>query len=370
LPKDAGDMNQISRISADDAATGMTEPARRSGSRIALMASVPVVVVVAGGYFWLTSGRTVSTDNAFINAPVVSVAPEVAGRIVAVPVRENQAVAAGDVLFRIDDAPFRIAVLEAQAALANARVQVAQLEGTANAKAADIGSKTADIASEAAGVRLAEETLKRQEALMSRGFTTRAALDQARATVASRRADQAAAVAAERSAQATSAAARSALGAGPDGLAPAIEAARARMARAELDLSRTIVRAPIAGRVTGTDRLQVGNMAMQQLAQLSVVGSGSYWIEANFKETQLAKIRSGQRAEVEIDAIPGRRFTAQVSGIGAGTGSQFSLLPAQNATGNWVKVTQRVPVRLTFTTPLDRPLVAGWSAKVTVRVAD
>jgi membrane fusion protein (multidrug efflux system) len=111
-------------------------------------------------------------------------------------------------------------------------------------------------------------------------------------------------------------------------------------------------------------------MAIQQLAQLSVVSATGYWIEANFKETQLAKIRIGQDASISIDAIPGRNFRARVTGIGAGTGSQFSLLPAQNATGNWVKVTQRVPVRLTFVDLPDRPLVAGWSAKVTVRVAD
>jgi membrane fusion protein, multidrug efflux system len=100
------------------------------------------------------------------------------------------------------------------------------------------------------------------------------------------------------------------------------------------------------------------------------VGGGDPWIEANFKETQLAKIRVGQPAEVEIDAVPGRTFKARVTGIGAGTGSEFSLLPAQNATGNWVKVTQRVPVRLKFEEKPDRPLVSGWSAHVTVRIAD
>ena len=359
----------MTTITADDAPVEAA-PARRSRLRLVAMLSLPLLIAVVGLYFWLTSGKTVSTDNALIDAPTVSVAPEVSGRIVEVAVRENQVVRAGDRLFRIDPAPYQIAILQADAALGNARVQVATLQGTAASKSADIGSKTADIAAAAASVNLTQETLRRQEALMARGFTTRAQLDAARASVASARASQAAAVAAQRSSQAMASAAAAALGKGPDGQAPAVEAAQAQRARAQLDLSRTEVRAPIAGRVTGTDRLQVGNMALQQLAQLSIVGTGGYWIEANFKETQLAKIRMGQRATVEIDAIPGRKFNAQVTGIGAGTGSQFSLLPAQNATGNWVKVTQRVPVRLTFTDKIDLPLVAGWSAKVTVRVAD
>ena len=359
-------MNEMSRIAAEE---GIVTVSRRGYARLALMLSVPLILLAVGLWFWLTSGKTESTDNALIDAPVVSVAPEVSGRIVEVMVHENDMVAAGAPLFRIDDAPYRIALLDAQAAVANARVQVAQLQGTAAAKSADIGSRTAEIAAASSSVRLAQETLARQEALMARGFTTRASLDQARASVASARAQEGAAVAARRSASATAAAAQSALGVGTDGQAPAVEAAQARVERAKLDLSRTLIRAPIAGRITGTDRLQPGNTALQQLAVVSVVGDGGYWVEANFKETQLAKIRSGQQATIQIDAIPDRKFAARVTGIGAGTGSQFSLLPAQNATGNWVKVTQRVPVRLGFTEQVTQPLVAGWSAKVTVRVA-
>jgi membrane fusion protein (multidrug efflux system) len=362
-------MNEMSRISPDEAVE-VELPRRRRHLRLVAMISLPLLIGLVGFYFWATSGGTVSTDNALIDAPVVSVAPEVSGRIVAVAVRENQMVKAGDPLFTIDPAPFRIALLQADAALGTAKVQVAQLESTASSKQADIGSKSAELTSAISSVRLAEETLQRQQALMAKGFTTRAQLDQARATVAAARAAQAAAVADERSATATAASANAALGKGPDGQAPAVEAALAARERALLDLSRTAVRAPIGGRITGTDRLQVGNMAIQQLAQLSVVSATGYWIEANFKETQLAKIRIGQDASISIDAIPGRNFRARVTGIGAGTGSQFSLLPAQNATGNWVKVTQRVPVRLTFVDLPDRPLVAGWSAKVTVRVAD
>jgi membrane fusion protein (multidrug efflux system) len=301
---------------------------------------------------------------------VVSIAPEVSGRILEVPVSENQVVKAGDLLFRIDPAPYRIALLQAEAAVGNARVQVAELGGTANSKDADVSTKAADIAARASDVRLAQQTLARQTELMKRGFTTRAQLDSAQAAVNAARQGQAAAVAERQSALATAAAARAALGTGTDGLPPAVAAAMALRDKAQLDLARTEVHTPINGRVTQTDRLQAGNMATLSLPLVSIVGGAGYWIDANFKETQLAKVRIGQRAEVEIDALPGQKFSARVTGIGAGTGSQFSLLPAQNATGNWVKVTQRVPVRLTFTEKPDRPLVAGWSAKVTIRVAD
>jgi membrane fusion protein (multidrug efflux system) len=160
------------------------------------------------------------------------------------------------------------------------------------------------------------------------------------------------------------------LGLSQGGGHPQVEAAIAMREKAALDLKRTEIRSPVDGIVSQTDRLSVGAMAAQMLPNVSVVGGGGYWVEANFKETQLSKIRVGQPAEVEFDAIPGRSFKARVASIGAGTGSEFSILPAQNATGNWVKVTQRVPVRLSLDEKPDRPLVAGWSAHVTVRVAE
>ena len=358
---------------AGDTATPKDEVASTPANsrwRLPLLLSVPLLILIVGLYFWLTSGTTVSTDNAMIGAPVASVAPEVSGRIIEVPVTENQIVKAGDLLFRIDPAPFRIAELQAQAQLGNARVQVAELGSTADAKAADIASKSADIAARASDVHLAEQTLARQNALMKRGFTTRAQLDAAQASVNAARQAQQAAVAERSASVATAASARAALGTGDNGLPPAIAAAMATLDKTRLDLARTEIRSPINGRVTSTDRLQLGNMAVQTLSVVNVVGTTGYWVEANFKETQLAKIRVGQRATIEIDAVPGKKYAARVTGVGAGTGSEFSLLPAQNATGNWVKVTQRVPVRLSFIDKPVRPLVAGWSAKVVVRVAD
>jgi membrane fusion protein (multidrug efflux system) len=297
----------------------------------------------------------VSTDNAQIGAPVVNIAPEVGGRVLAVYVSENQRVKKGDLLYRVDPEPYRIALLQAEAAVGQAKLQIAQMQGNYSSRAADIGSSASDVA-------LAEENFRRQQELLAKGFTTRANYDAARAALASAQAKRAVAAA-------DAEAARAMLGASAQGGHPQVEAAIAAREQAALNLRRTEVRAPIDGIVAQTDKLQPGSQAVQMLSNVSVVGTDGYWIDANFKETQLEKIRIGQPAEVKIDALSGRSYKAHVTGIGAGTGAEFSLLPAQNATGNWVKVTQRVPVRLALDETPDRPLVSGWSAHVTVRVA-
>jgi len=345
-------MNEMTRVAGEEVEAPIA-PKRRW--RTPLMLVVPLILVAIGLYYWLSGGKTVSTDNAQVGAHVISIAPEISGRIVDVRVVENQRVKAGDLLFRIDPEPFKIALLEADAAVGNARLQIDQMESGYTAKVADIGMRASDVA-------LARENFRRQQELIARGFTTRASFDAAQAALASAEAQRRSAAAEAQSAQAM-------LGASAQGGHPQVEAALARRAKAELDLKRTEIRAPVDGIISQADKLQPGAMAMQMLSAVSLVGGGDYWIEANFKETQLAKIRVGQPAEVEIDAVPGKPLKAHVIGIGAGTGSQFSLLPAQNATGNWVKVTQRVPVRLKLDEAPDRPLVSGWSAHVTVQVA-
>ena len=324
--------------------------------RLALMFSVPALLAVIGLYFWLTSGRTVSTDNAQVDAHVVEVSSEVAGRVVDVYVGENQSVKKGDLLFRIDPAPYRIALMEAEAAVGNAQLTVAQLASTYHAKQADTQKTASDVG-------LARDTFRRQQELLARGFTTRASFDAAKAGLAAAQAER-------MSAASEAESARAVLGTSKAGGHPQVEAAMAARDKARLDLARTEVRAPIDGMISQADKLQPGTMAIQMLPLANVVSDHGYWIDANFKETQLDKLRIGQRAEIEVDAIPGRRLKGHVIGINAGTGGQFSLLPPQNATGNWVKVTQRVPVRIQIDDKLDRPLVAGWSAHVTVRVAD
>ena len=326
---------------------------KRRWARLALLLGVPLLIAIVGGWFYLTSGRYVSTDNAYVQQDMVSVSPDVSGRIVAVNVRENQRVKAGDVLFRIDPEPFRIALAQADAALAEARVDVAT-------KATDTGTAAADIQSASADLTLAQATYQRQAALMQRGFTTRASFDAATQAVAAARARVA-------SAQAGAARARQQLGSGGGGGNPAaIQAALARREQAALNLSRTVVRATTDGTVSQTSRLQVGNITPSGVPALSLVASRAAWIEANFKETDLDHMRVGQPVKVELDAYPDLDIRGRVQSIGAGTGSEFSVLPAQNASGNWVKVTQRVPVRIAIEGTPPRAMIAGLSADVTV----
>jgi membrane fusion protein (multidrug efflux system) len=330
-----------------------TAPApKKNGLRIVLMLAVPLLVLAVGAYFYLTSGRFVSTDNAYVQQDKVSVSAEVTGRIVEVAVKENQRVKAGDLIFRIDPAPFRIALEQAEAQLAAAQVSVSKLQ-------AQVAGGPADIQAAQDNLAVAQRNFERYAELLKRGFTTRVLYDQALHGVQEAK---------QRIADARNEALVNAsqLRGGSADAQPAVQAALAARDKALLDLKRTEVRAPVDGYVSQTGRLQLGNMAVQGLAMVTVVRSGDTWVEANYKETDLRSMAPGQPAEVKIDAYPSQKIRGHVASIGRGTGSEFSVLPAQNATGNWVKVTQRVPVRIAIDTVPGRPLLAGLSAKVTV----
>ncbi len=352
------DADPTMRSEGEVLATVGDAPAKppRRWLRPVLMFGVPLLIALVGGWLWLTSGRFVTTDNAYVQQDKVAVSADVAGRIVEVAVRENQPVKAGDLLFRIDPQPYEIAVSQANAAIAGAQVNVATL-------AANYQGTGADIVAARDAIQSAQEDYGRQAALMKRGFTTRARLEQSQHAL-----EQARARLANAQASAAEARAKLSTGAAVPGENPAIAAAQVQRAKASLDLSRTAVRAPVSGTISQADRLQVGQMMVAGLPAVSVVENGRSWIEANFKETDLAKMRVGQPAEVKFDAYPGLKLRGHVASIGAGTGSEFSVIPAQNATGNWVKVTQRVPVRIAIDERSPRTLIAGISADVSVDV--
>ena len=341
------------RIQADTAIPidAEAKPRRRYG-RLALMLSVPLLLALVGGYFWLTSGRYVSTDNAYVQQDKVSVSAEVAGPVVEVAVRENQRVRRGDLLFRIDPRPYRIALEQANAQIAAANVSVHRLE----AESAGTG---ADIQGAGANVTFAQRAFERQAELMRRGFTTRARYDEALHAVQEAKERLA-------NAQADARIKQAALADAPAAAQPAVASAMAARDKALLDLKRTEVRSPIDGYVTQTERLMVGAAVVPGLPVVTVVRSEQAWVEANYKETDLDKMAPGQPAEIRLDAYPSTRIKGHVASIGRGTGSEFSILPAQNASGNWVKVTQRVPVRIAIDENPGRPMIAGLSAEVKV----
>ncbi|KLE35751.1 HlyD family secretion protein [Aurantiacibacter luteus] len=334
-----------------------TKPKRHWG-RLALMLAVPLALLAGGIVYWQGLEGKVTTDNAYVKQDMVAVSAEVGGRIVEVMVGEGDQVMAGQVLFRLDPESYRLQIQQADAAIAGAQAQVTALEGSSALTGVDIAAAREDIA-------FAQSRFQRQQELWDRGFTTRADYDAAQHAVAQAR--EALHQAEARQAEAR---ARLATGSAVPGENPQVAAAEAQRAGAALALRRTEVHAPAAGRVAQADRLQVGQQLLPNLPVLTLVEDASTWVEANFKETDLAEMAVGQRAEVRFDAYPDLVLTGHVASIGAGTGSEFSVIPAQNASGNWVKVTQRVPVRIALDERSDRTLIAGLSAHVTVLTAD
>jgi membrane fusion protein (multidrug efflux system) len=321
----------------------------RNWTRTVLMLIVPALLVIGGAYMWLTSGGSVSTDDAQVKQDIVSVSPQVNGQIVQTFVRNGARVKRGDILFRIDPQPYRVALEQAQAQLASAQLQTQVLRTTAAGTSGDITGAEANLA-------IKRNALGRQQALLKQGFTTRADYEDALNEV--RSAETQLSDAQARAANASAAVA--------PGEQPQIAQAQAAVDKAKLDLSRTDVRAPMDGVIENADKLQVGQMAVLGVGMVSLVHSTTAWVEANFKEKDVGRMVPGERATIQVDAYGGQKFDAHVQSIGAGTGSQFSLLPAQNANGNWVKVTQRVPVRIAFNGTPDKPMIAGLSVTATV----
>jgi membrane fusion protein (multidrug efflux system) len=334
----------------------------RQRLRLPLMIAGPLLVLLAATYWYLTSGRFVSTEDAYVEAGRVAISNDVSGRVVAIEVHDNQYVKKGQVLFRIDPRPFQIAVDQARANLAAARLDVEALKATYRQKLADTKAAAATLAYD-------QTQYERQQRLLAAGVASQQQFDQAAQAYAVAKAQ----LAADQHALANVLAS---LGGNPDipvDQHPKVEAARAALDRALLNLSYTVVRAPQSGIVTKVDQLQVGdyvqgvNTGAAPTPLFSLVPTRHIWVTANFKETELTHMRPGQKATVEIDTYPGVVFNGRVESLSPGTGLTFALLPAENATGNWVKVVQRLPVRISIDDPdPNTPLHAGLSAYVEV----
>ena len=329
--------------------------ARRARYRKPLLFAAPVVVILGGLFIYLHGGRNQATDDAYVQAEKVQVSANVPGRVVAVGVTNNQRVQAGQLLFRLDPEPYQALVDEAAAKLASARLRIASLQ-------ANYRQGVSELKAAQDRLHFAERERDRQQELLSQGISSQAQYDTAAlAAVAARQqietvAQQNASVLANLGGEATR----------PVDENPIVREAQAALDQANLRLGYTTVRAPQEGIVTRVDQLPVGNYVEASKPVFTLVGT-SLWIEANFKEDQLHYMRLGQPATVKLDAFPDLKLKARLANFSPGTGNTFSLLPPENATGNWVKVTQRLPVEFALgPTPVNLPLHAGLSASVTV----
>ena len=321
-----------------------------------LMSLAAVAVVGGGTYFYVTGGRYQSTDDAYAQAATVSISANVGGRVSEIAVHDNELVQRGAELFKLDDAPFRIAVSDAAAHLADMRLQIESLKSTYRQRQVELRAARDTQA-------YAQQQYDRQTRLLGSGIASQAQFDQAAHALDAARQQVA-------NVQQQIGVALANLGGDPN-IAPErhplVAQAQAVLDRAQLNLSYTVISAPTDGVVAKVEQLQVGDTIAASAPVFALVSTRDVWIEANFKEVQLARMHPGQEATVEIDRYPGRRFSAAVTSVSPSTGSQFSMLPPENATGNWVKVVQRVPVRLQLSHD-DKGflLQAGLSANVTV----
>jgi len=319
------------------------------------LVGVPLLVVVGALTFWLQGGRYASTENAFVKADIAQIASEVPGRIAEVLVRDHATVAAGDVLVRLDPEPYRLALAKAEAEIDTARATVEQLK-------ASLRESKADAKETENRVSYFEMQAKRQRELSGRGVSSAQRVEQADSEEQQAR-DRLGML------QQRIARVEAALGGNPEQPTDQYAAVRERLAvrdRAALDLAYTEIKAPRAGVVVNL-KLQVGEQVKAQTPLFSHVAERRPWVEANFKETDLTYVTVGQKATVVLDMHPDITWEAEVESISPATGAEFAILPPQNASGNWVKVVQRLPVKLRLVErPGEPPLRAGMTAYVSI----
>ncbi|MBW6396899.1 HlyD family secretion protein [Roseomonas sp. HJA6] len=336
----------------------------RRHARSAAVASVLLPVLFAGGYlYWEHSNHFETTDDAFIAARQIAIAPRVSGDIVAVPVTDNQHVTTGDVIVRIDDRDFRAALLQADAQVAAAQASIAAIDAQLAVQQSQIAQNQAQVDQAHAALTFAQEQAVRYADLARRGYGPEQTAEQTSSQLSQQQA-------ALRTAEAALDAARrqvQALTAQRAGATASLQQATAQQTQARLNLSYTTITAAEPGRVVALTA-GVGEYVAAGTS-LTMFVPDEIWVTANFKETQLDRMRPGQAAALEVDAYPGRDLQGHVDSVQPGSGTAFSLLPAQNATGNYVKITQRVPVKIGIdNAPTDVALGPGMSVVPTVRV--
>lgn len=325
--------------------------------RFLLLVMLPLVAVIGGIVFYLNGGRYVGTDDTYVGAQKVLITPDISGRIDKVVVKEGQLVHKGDVLFEIDPVPFRLAVDRAKAAVEQARMTYTNLG--ANIKIYD---QMAELMQQT--IDLKQRDVDRKSTLAQRSYGSQLDLDNASTASLTARAELAFVQ------QQRSSALTQLLGNPELKLEdfPPYYQAQASLAQAQRDLDHTEMRAPIDGIATLVDQIQLGRFVVAGSPVFTVIDIAQPWVDSNLKESDLTHVAVGQPVEIDVDAFPDHTFKGTVGSLSPGTGAQFAILPPQNATGNFVKVVQRIPVRIYFDQddPFVKKLKAGMSAYATI----
>jgi membrane fusion protein (multidrug efflux system) len=331
--------------------------AMRRYRRVLLLVVLPLAVLAAGVVFYLNGGRYVTTDDAYVGAQKVLITPDISGKIEKVVVREGQHVNEGDVLFEIDPVPYRLAESQAKATLAQARTTYENL--VANLK---IYGEMDELMQQS--VVLKQRDVDRKSTLAKSNFGSQLDLDNASNATVIAKAESV-------FVQQQISTARTQLLGDPNlpiEQFPPYFQAKAALAQAERNLDHTVMRAPMAGIATQVDQIQLGRFVVAGTPVFSVIDTSKPWVDANLKESDFTYVAVGQQVDIDVDAFPNHAFKGTIGSLSPGTGAQFAILPPQNATGNFVKVVQRVPVRIYFDSNdkyVDK-LKAGMSAYTTI----